>query len=67
MADAQETRLAPPGAGLPLGELLLARTLFALRRWTSSRRSFRSGWIVSENWFAHCFSNAMRRRGHAEC
>ncbi|MFN9436712.1 MAG: DinB family protein [Planctomycetota bacterium] len=40
MADAQETRLAPPGAGLPLGELLLARTLFALRRWTSSRRSF---------------------------
>jgi hypothetical protein len=40
MADAQETRLAPPGAGLPLGELLVARTLFALRRWTSSRRSF---------------------------
>lgn len=35
-----EPRLAPPGAGLPACELLLARTLFRLRRLTGSRRSF---------------------------
>lgn len=35
-----EPRLAPPGTGLPKAELLLARLLFALRRWSGSRRSF---------------------------
>lgn len=37
---ATEPELAPPGAGLPKIELLIARMLFALRRWTGSRRSF---------------------------
>ena len=40
MAASQEHHLAPPGAGLPTLELLTARTLFALRRWGGSRRSF---------------------------
>jgi hypothetical protein len=34
-----EPKLAPPGAGLPRTELYMARLLFALRRWTSSRDS----------------------------
>jgi hypothetical protein len=32
-----EPKLAPPGAGLPLLELLIARLVFALRRWTATR------------------------------
>lgn len=32
--------LAPPGAGLPLPELWIARALFAVRRWTGSRATF---------------------------
>lgn len=35
-----EPKLAPPGAGLPQVELLIARMLFAWRRATSSRASF---------------------------
>jgi len=35
-----EPKLAPPGAGLPKVELLIARTLFAWRRLTGSRASF---------------------------
>ena len=35
-----EPRLAPPGAGLPLPELLIARMLFALKRWTGGREAF---------------------------
>lgn len=40
MTVAQEPRLAPPGAGLPGLELLIARIRFALLRWTGGRRSF---------------------------
>ena len=40
MTAPQEPDLAPPGAGLPRLELLVARTHFALRRWAGSRRSF---------------------------
>lgn len=35
-----EPQLATPGAGLPFPELVIGRTLFALRRWTGSRESF---------------------------
>jgi hypothetical protein len=34
-----ESRLAPPGAGLPAIELFIGRILFALRRWTATRDS----------------------------
>jgi uncharacterized damage-inducible protein DinB len=34
-----EPKLAPPGAGLPAMEHLVARILFALRRWTATRES----------------------------
>ncbi len=37
MMNNDEPKLAPPGAGLPKPELYVARALFALRRWTSSR------------------------------
>jgi hypothetical protein len=40
MTAPRDHHLAPPGAGLPRLELLVARTLFGLRRWTGSRRSF---------------------------
>lgn len=40
MTPQREPHLAPPGAGLPKAELLLARILFALRLWTGSRRLF---------------------------
>jgi hypothetical protein len=40
MTTPQQPNLAPPGAGLPRLELLVARILFALRRWVGSRRSF---------------------------
>jgi hypothetical protein len=40
MSLPNEPRLAPPGAGLPLTELLIGRTLFAIRRWTGNRESF---------------------------
>jgi hypothetical protein len=40
MTTPQEPHLASPGAGLPRLELLVARILFALRRWAGSRRSF---------------------------
>jgi hypothetical protein len=40
MTTLQQPNLAPPGAGLPRLELLVARFLFALRRWVGSRRSF---------------------------
>lgn len=36
----QETRLAPPGAGLPLPELLIARLLFAWKRRSRDRAKF---------------------------
>src|SRR6185369_877237 len=35
-----EPQLARPGAGLPKPELYVARILFALRRWTSTRDVF---------------------------
>src|SRR4051794_8680829 len=35
-----EPRLAPPGAGLPVPELFIARLLFAFRRWNGSREAF---------------------------
>ncbi|HVM61087.1 MAG TPA: hypothetical protein VMV72_09495 [Verrucomicrobiae bacterium] len=35
-----EPKLAPPGAGLPALELLIARALFRVRRWTGDRESF---------------------------
>jgi len=34
-----EPKLAPPGAGLPAGELFIGRMLFALRRMTATRES----------------------------
>lgn len=40
-----EPKLAPPGAGLPTTELLIARMLFAVRRRTGSRRSFEARFI----------------------
>jgi hypothetical protein len=40
MSPPADHNLAPPGAGLPRLELLVARALFGLRRWTGSRRSF---------------------------
>lgn len=40
MTVPHEPTLAPPGAGLPRLELLVARIHFALRRWAGSRRSF---------------------------
>jgi hypothetical protein len=40
MTAPTDQNLAPPGAGLPIVELLVARALFGLRRWTGSRRSF---------------------------
>lgn len=39
----REPKLAAPGAGLPGVELVIARFLFALRRWTGNRRSFDAG------------------------
>lgn len=36
----EQPNLAPPGAGLPLPELWIARALFAVRRWTGSRATF---------------------------
>jgi len=39
MNSPSEPKLAPPGAGLPTIELLIARGLFAWRRWTGSRAS----------------------------
>ncbi len=40
MEQFTEPKLAAPGAGLPLPELMIGRLLFALRRWTGSRESF---------------------------
>ena len=40
MTTSQEPNLAPPGAGLPRLELLVAQIQFALLRWLGSRRSF---------------------------
>jgi hypothetical protein len=40
IVEPAEPQLAPPGAGLPLPELWIARALFALRRLTGSRTSF---------------------------
>lgn len=40
MNHSSEPKLAPPGAGLPWPELLLARALFSLRRCVGTRRSF---------------------------
>src|SRR4051812_32979240 len=37
MTTQSEPKLAPPGAGLPLIELYIARMIFAYRRWTSNR------------------------------
>lgn len=43
MTANSEPKLAPPGAGLPAGELLIARILFGLRRWTATRDSVNAG------------------------
>ena len=43
MTTQPEPKLAPPGAGLPKVELLIARILFALRRWRGDRLSFDAG------------------------
>jgi hypothetical protein len=40
MSDSLEPKLAPPGAGLPKPELLIARLLFALRWRTGNRGTF---------------------------
>lgn len=40
MNDLAEPKLAPPGAGLPPIELVVARCLFAWKRLTKSRRAF---------------------------
>lgn len=40
MPSSTEPKLAPPGAGLPVLELAIARGLFKLRRTFGSRRSF---------------------------
>lgn len=40
MNPADEPQLAPPGAGLPAAELLIARALFAWRRWRGNGESF---------------------------
>jgi hypothetical protein len=40
MIDPNEPQLAPPGAGLPKPELLIARLLFAWQRWRGNRESF---------------------------
>lgn len=40
MTVQDEPQLAPPGAGLPVPELVASRCLLALMRWTVSRRSF---------------------------
>lgn len=40
MTSPSEPKLAPPGAGLPLPELLIGRMLFGLRRLTGNRDSF---------------------------
>jgi len=40
MIDKKDVKLAPPGAGLPLHELWMARTLFSLRLCLKSRSSF---------------------------
>lgn len=42
VTDPSEPRLAPPGAGLPLPELFLARLLFAWRRRTSNPDSLKA-------------------------
>lgn len=42
MTPQSEPKLAPPGAGLPGVELFIARLMFAVRRWTGSRRSFQT-------------------------
>ncbi len=35
-----EAKLAAPGAGLPLPELMIGKLLFALKRWTGNRELF---------------------------
>jgi hypothetical protein len=40
MTNSKSYTLAPPGAGLPRGELYVARMLFAWRRWTGRRESY---------------------------
>ena len=40
METIYQPQLAPPGAGLPAPELLIARLLFALKRATGNRKSF---------------------------
>jgi hypothetical protein len=40
MSTNQEPKLAPPGAGLPKVELVIARVLFAAQRMTGNRESF---------------------------
>jgi hypothetical protein len=39
-ATSEAPKLAPPGAGLPYPELLIARLLFKFRRWRGNRDSF---------------------------
>jgi uncharacterized damage-inducible protein DinB len=40
MAQNPEAKLAAPGAGLPLPELMIGKLLFALKRWTGNRELF---------------------------
>lgn len=43
----QETpRLAPPGAGLPFPENLIARCMLGFKRWTGSPKSFKAKFIA---------------------
>jgi hypothetical protein len=47
LEDREEPRLAPPGAGLPRAELMVARALFGLRRALHTRESV-TRWFVRE-------------------
>lgn len=46
MHSTTEPHLAPPGAGLPWPELLIARLLFGLRRCTGNRDSFTAKFLL---------------------
>ncbi len=66
MMNRDEPKLAPPGAGLPKAELYVARALFALRRWTSSRSAltaiFQRERAAIRQLLASCEGDAAARR-----
>jgi hypothetical protein len=66
MTTPQQPNLAPPGAGLPRLELLVARILFALRRGVGSRL-LTLGLRVSVDSFANLSANAIPRAGRNGC